>query len=139
MNDERPPILALKQKWDTNDFARDKEEERMQLTFLEQEAKHTFAPIEDFLTRLKDVLGAAGASVEIGTWEHLDNRRLRRVAKVISSNPPRQLSLDFAIQGVTIFYRERPYRFSSGIESLIPAITVDVEQFFTPLGNRGGS
>ena len=37
--------------------------------------------------------------------------------------------LDFVIQGVTIFYRDKRYQFSGGIESLIGAIRADVEQF----------
>jgi hypothetical protein len=101
--------------------------------FLEQEANHTFAPIGDFLTRMASVLGAAGASVEINsTWEHLEDRGLRRIAKVIYSKPPRELRLDFTVRGVSILYCDRTYRFTSGIEALIPAITADVEQFLTP-------
>ena len=78
------------------------------------------------------MLSAAGASVEIDTtWQHLGDRRLRRVANVTSSDPLQQLSLDFTIQGVNIFYRDKIYRFASGIEALIRAITSDVEQFLT--------
>jgi hypothetical protein len=139
MSDEGSRIRSLKQRWDADDAARDKQEERAQQTFLEEEANRTFAPIEDFLTRLGKVLSAAGASVEIDTaWEHPSDRRLRRVARIISSNPPQQLSLDFVIQGVTIFYRDKPYRFSGGIESLIGAIRADVEQFLAPHRNRVG-
>jgi hypothetical protein len=131
MNDEHSPGRALKQKWDAEDAARDKQEERAQQIFLEAEANQTFAPIEDFLARLRNVLNAAGGSVEIDTtWEHLGDRRLRRVAKIIPSNPP-QLPLDFTIQGVSIFYRNKAYRFTGGIEPLIQAITADVEQFLT--------
>ena len=61
MNDEHSPIRALKQKWDEEDAARDKQEERAQQMLLEEEANQTFAPIEDFLTRLRNVLSATGA------------------------------------------------------------------------------
>jgi hypothetical protein len=136
MNDEAPAIGTLKQKWDAGDLVREKQEERAQRMFLEQEANHTFAPIEDFLTRLKSVLGAAGASVEINSrWEHLDGRKLQRVANIICSDPPRQLRLDFTIQGVNIFYHDRVYRFTSGTAALILAITAEVEQFLTSHGN----
>jgi hypothetical protein len=132
MNDENP-LRTLTQRWAADDLARDKQEEHAQRMFLEQEANHTFAPIEDFLTRLAIVLGAAGASVEINsTWEHLEDQGLRRVAKVICSKPPRELRLDFTVRGVSIFYRDRTYRFTGGIGALIPAITADVEQFLTP-------
>ena len=42
-----------------------------------------------------------------------------------------QLPLDLTIEGVTIFYRNKPYRFTRAIEALIPVITSDVEQFIT--------
>ena len=85
MNDE--PARSLKQKWDEEDAARDKQEERAQQAFLEEEANHTFAPIEKFLIQLSKVLSATGALMEIDTtWEHLGERRLRRVAKIISPN-----------------------------------------------------
>src|SRR5215831_11696587 len=130
MNDEPESTRTLKQRWDEKDAARDKQEERAQQAFLEEEANQTFAPIEDFLIRLSKVLSAVGASVEIDTaWEHLGERRLRRVAKVISSNPPQELPLDFVIRGMSIFYRDKEYRFTGGIGKLIPAITADVEQF----------
>ena len=75
MNDERP--RTLKQKWGADDAARDKEEEQAQQLFLEKEANHTFAPIEDFLTKVRSVLGTSGASVEIDSmWEHLGDRRV---------------------------------------------------------------
>jgi len=139
MNDEPASTRTLKQRWDEKDAARDKQEERAQQAFLEAEANHTFAPIEDFLIRLSKVLSAAGASVEIDTtWQHLGDRRLGRVAKVTSSNPLQRLSLDFTIQGVSIFYRNRRYSFPSGIEALIPVITSDVEQFITPKRQPGG-
>jgi hypothetical protein len=83
MNDMHASIRSLKQKWNEEDAARDKEEERAQQLFLEAEANQTFAPIEEFLIRLSKVLSAEGASVEIDTWQHLEDRRLRRIAKVI--------------------------------------------------------
>src|SRR6516225_3708047 len=120
MNDEHSCIRNLKQRWDDEDAARDKEAERAKQIFLEEEANQTFAAIEDYFTRLSKVLSTAGASVEIDTtWQHLGDRRLRRVANVTSSDPLQQLSLDFTIQGVNIFYRDKIYRFASGIEALI--------------------
>jgi hypothetical protein len=136
MNDEHSRIRTLKQRWDDEVAARDKQEERAQQIFLEEEANQTFAPIEDYFTRLSKVLSGAGVSVEIDTtWHHLGDRRLRRVANVTSSNPLQQLSLDFTIQGVNIFYCDKTYRFASGIEALIRAITSEVEQFITPQRN----
>ncbi len=85
MSDDHSPIRTLKQKWNEEDAARDKREERAQQLFLEAEANHTFAPIEDFLVKLRKVLSAAGASMEIKTWQHLDDRRLPRVA---TKSPP---------------------------------------------------
>ena len=132
MNDE-PATRTLKQRWDEKDAARDKQEERAQQAFLEAEANQTFAPIEGFLIRLSKVLSAAGAMMEIDTtWEHLGERRLRRVAKIISSNPPQELSLDFTINAASIFYCDKIYRLATGIEALILAITADVERFLTP-------
>ena len=79
------------------------------------------------------MLSAADASVEIDTiWQHLGDRRLRRTAKVIAPDPLHRLPLDFTIHGVSIFYRDKVYRFASGAEALIRAITADVEQFLTP-------
>ena len=128
MNDEPAITRTLKQRWDEKDAARDKQEERAQQAFLEAEANHTFAPIEDFLIRLSKVLRA-----EIDTtWEHLSERRLRRVAKVISSSPPQELPLDFTIHAASIFYCDKVYRLATGIEALIHAITADVERFLTP-------
>jgi hypothetical protein len=133
MNDEPASARTLKQRWDEKDAARDKQEERAQQAFLEAEANHTFAPIENFLIRLSKVLSAAGASAEIHTtWEHLGERRLRRVAKIISSNPPRELPLDFTIIAASIFYCDKVYRLATGIEALILAITADIERFLTP-------
>jgi hypothetical protein len=131
MNDE--PTRTLKQTWDEKDAARDKQEERAQQAFLEEEAKHTFAPIEEFLIRLGKVLSAAGASVEIDTtWEHLGERRLRRVAEIISSDSLHRLPLDFTVSAATIFYRDKVYRLATGVDALILAITADVERFLTP-------
>src|SRR6516162_346369 len=133
MNDEPASTQTLKQRWDENDAARDKQEERAQQAFLEAEANHTFAPIEDFLIRLSKVLNAAGASVEIDTtWEHLGERRLRRVAKVIAPDSLHRLPLDFTISAASIFYRGKVYRLATGIEALIMAITADIERFLTP-------
>jgi len=133
MNDELESTWTLKQRWDEKDAARDKQEERAQQAFLEAEANHTFAPIEDFLIRLSKVLSAAGALMEIDTtWERLGERRLRRVAKVIFSNPPQELPLDFTISAASIFYCDKVYRLATGIEALIMAITADIERFFTP-------
>src|SRR6516225_5405327 len=133
MNDEPASTRTLKQRWDEQDAARDKQEERAQQTFLEAEANHTFAPIEEFLIRLSKVLSATGASMEIDTtWQHLGERRLRRVAKIISSNPPQELPLDFTINAASIFYCDKVYRFTSGTEALILAITADIERFLTP-------
>src|SRR6516225_3725990 len=134
MNDEPANTRTLKQKWDEEDAARDKQEEHAQQAFLEEEeANKTFAPIEGFLIRLSKVLSAAGALMEIDTtWEHLGERRLRRVAKIISSNPPQELSLDFTINAASIFYCDKVYRLATGIEALILAITADVERFLTP-------
>src|SRR6516164_4116079 len=133
MNDEPTSNRNLKQKWDEEDAARDKQEKRAQQAFLEEEANKTFAPIEGFLIRLSKVLSAAGALMEIGTtWEHLGERRLRRVAKVIYSNPPQELALDFTINAASIFYCDKVYRLATGIEALILGITADVERFLTP-------
>jgi hypothetical protein len=133
MNDEPASTRTLKERWDEKDAARDKQEERAQQAFLEAEANHTFAPIEEFLMRLSKVLGAAGASVEIDTtWEHLGERRLRRIARVIFSNPPQELPLDFTINAASIFYCDKVYRLATGIEALILTITADVERFLTP-------
>ena len=138
MNDEHSRIRTLKQRWDEENASREKQEERTKQIFLEDEAKQTFAPIEDYLTRLGKVLAAAGASVEIDTtWQHLADQKLRRVAKISSSEPTKQLPLDFTIQGVSIFYRDKSYRFASGTGALIQVITADVEQFLTPRRNQG--
>jgi hypothetical protein len=133
LNDEPASTRTLKQRWDEKDAARDKQEELAQRAFLEAEANHTFAPIEDFLVRLSKVLSAAGALMEIdATWEHLGERRLRRVAKVISPDSLHRLPLDFTINAASIFYCDKVYRLATGIEALILAITADVERFLTP-------
>ena len=133
MNDEPTSTKNLKQRWNEEDAARDKQEDRAQQTFLEEEANKTFAPIEEFLIRLSKVLSATGESVEIDTtWQHLGERRLRRIAKVIAPDPFHRLPLEFTIHGVSILYRDSVYRFASGAEALIRAIIADVEQFLTP-------
>jgi hypothetical protein len=140
MSDKHSPIRALKQKWEEEEAARDKQEERAQQAFLEAEANQTFAPIEDFLIRLSKVLSAAGASVEIDTtWQHLGERRLRRVAMVMFANPPRRLPLDFTIYAASVFYCDKVYRLATGIEALIHALTADVERFLTPNRTAGDS
>ena len=126
-------IRSLKQRWDDEDAARDELERRAKEIFLEDQANQIFAPIEHYLTRLDKVLHAVGASVQIdAVWQHLGDRRLGRAAKVTSSDPNRQHSLDFTIQGVSILFRDRSYSFSYGIRSLIRVITREVEQFLTP-------
>src|SRR6516164_3442118 len=115
MNDMHWRIRTLKEQWAEEDAARDKREERARQLFLEAEANQTFATIEEFLVRLREVLKGAGASVEIDTWQHLDDQRLRRVAKVLSPNPLQRLCLDFTIQGVSIFYQDKIFRFDSGV------------------------
>ena len=139
MNDEPESTRTLKQKWDEEDAERATQEARAQQIFLEAEASRTFAPIEDYFKRLGRVLSAIGASVELDTaWAHLSDRRLRGVARIISSDPPRQLHLEFTIQGVSIFYRDKEYRFTAGIGELIPAITADVKQFLAPHPKSAG-
>ena len=89
-------------------------------------------PLENYLTALDKVLHQANAAVEIDpTWEHLDERKLRRTAKVILGETAQHLPLDLTIEGVTIFYRNRPYRFTRAIEALIPVLNSDIEQFIT--------
>jgi hypothetical protein len=97
-----------------------------------KEANQIFAPIENYLGRLAEVLRASGASVEVDAkWEHRGDQKLRRVAKVRSSASAQQLHLNFTVQGASIFYRDKRYRFLRGIEALMPVITSDVEQFLT--------
>ena len=99
---------------------------------MEQEANELFAPVKNHLTRLGRVLHAANATVEVDpTWQHLDEQKLHRTAKVIFRGTAEYLPLDFTIEGITVFYHDRRYRFTGGIETLIPVITLDVEQFIT--------
>jgi hypothetical protein len=139
MNDMHWRIRTLKERWAEEDAARDNREERARQLFLEAEANQTFTPIEEFLIRLSKVLSGAGASVEIDTWQHLDDQRLRRVAQVVSSNPPQRLSLDFTIHGMSIIYHDKIFRFDSGIAALILAITAEVEHSLTPHRKAAGS
>jgi hypothetical protein len=126
-------IRSFKQRWDDEDAARDELERRAKEIFLEEQANQVFAPIEHYLTRLDKVVHDVGASVEISpVWEHLGDQRLGRAAKVTSSDPNRQHSLDFTIQGVSILFRDRPYSLSNGIKALMRVITHEVEQFLTP-------
>ena len=126
-------IRSFKQRWDDEDAARDELQQRAKEIFLEEQANQVFAPIEHYLTRLDKVVHAVGASVEISpVWEHLGDQRLGRAAKVTSSDPSRQHSLDFTIQGVSILFRDRPYSLSNGIKALMRVITHEVEQFLTP-------
>jgi hypothetical protein len=137
MSQEHSRIRHLKCRWDEEDAERDKLERQAKRAFLEQEANQLFAPIENHLINMGKVLDAANAAVEIDlTWRHLGEEQLRRTARVISRDTAVELPLDFTIERVTIFYRNRPYRFTSGIEALIPVLTSDVEQFITAL-SRG--
>jgi hypothetical protein len=137
MNNEHSRIRHLNRRWNEEDAARDKLEEQAKRKFLEQEANQIFAPIENYLTRLAEVLRTAGASVEVDArWEHLGDQKLRRIVKVSSSESAEQLPLDFTIQGASIFYRDKRYRFLREIEALMRVFTSDVEQFFTSLRNQ---
>ena len=128
-----PAIGNLKQRWDDKDAARDKLEQREKQLFLEEQANQIFAPIEDYFMRLDKVLQRVRASAKIeAMWEHVADQRLRRVATVTSTAPWQQLRLEFAIQGVSILYRDKPYRLSREIEALILVITGEVEQFLKP-------
>jgi hypothetical protein len=132
MGEEHSGICDLKHRWDEEDKTRDELERHSQRAFLEQEANGLFAPLENYLTRLDKVLHQANAAVEIDpTCEHLDERKLRRTAKVILRETAQHLPLDLTIEGVTIFYRNRPYRFTRAIEELIPLLNSDIEQFIT--------
>jgi hypothetical protein len=123
-------IRNLKEKWDNEDATRGKLEQDARKIFQEEQASQIFAPVENYFRRLNKVLQAAGASVVIAKWEHLPDQRLRLVANVTSKE--RRLSLDFIVQGVNIFYRGTPYRFSRGIEALVQAITDEIELFLKP-------
>ena len=121
-------IRTLKQKWDNEDAARDKRSEDSLKIFRAEEASRIFAPIEDYFTRLDQVLHAVGASMVIDPkWEHLPDQRLRRAANVTFRE--HRLSLDFTVQGVNIFFRDTSYRFSRGIETLLPTVNDEVERF----------
>ena len=86
----------LKRRWDESDAARDKLETRAKELFLEEQANKIFAPIEQCLTRLDNVLRPFNASVEIDhTWKHFDEQRLRRTVTVQSTQSDQQLSLYF--------------------------------------------
>ena len=123
-------IRNLKQTWDNVDAARDG---------LEQRAKQVFAPIEDYLTRMNQVLRTVGASVEIDArWEHLADQKLRRVAKVLVTEHTQQLPLDFTVQGAEISYHNRSYRRRFEIDALKRVIRHEVERFLKPrLTSRG--
>ena len=128
-----PAIGNLKQRWDDKDAAHDKLEQREKQLFLEEQANQIFAPIEDYFMRLDKVLQRVRASTKIeAMWEHVADQRLRRVATVTSTAPWQQLRLEFTIQGVSILYRDKPYRLSREIEALILVITGEVEQFLKP-------
>ena len=71
MIDEHSGIRDLKHRWDEEDKTRYELERQAQRAFLEQEANELFAPLENYLTRLDEVLHQANAAVEIDpTWEH---------------------------------------------------------------------
>jgi hypothetical protein len=137
MSHEHSHIQRLKHRWDQEDAERDELEEQARRKFLEQEANQIFSPIENYLTKLAEVLRTAGASVEVDArWGYLGDQKLRRIAKVSSSESAQQLPLTFTIQGASIFYRRKRYHFLREIDALMPVITSDVEQFFTLLRNQ---
>jgi hypothetical protein len=126
-------VRNLKRRWDDEDAARDELEQQKKQSFVEEQANQIFAPIEDYFMKLDKVLHRINASVKIeANWERLDDQRLRRVVTVTSTEPWQQLFLDFTIDGVSILYRDEPYRFSRGIETLILVITGEVEEFLKP-------
>jgi hypothetical protein len=126
-------IHPLKKRWDESDTARDKVEAQAKELFLEEQADEVFIPVAECLNRLDNVLRRFGAALEVErTWEHVGDQRLRRVAKVRSTQSD-QLSLDFKIHGVKIFYRDRSYQFSRESEALIRAIVGEVQRFLKPL------
>jgi hypothetical protein len=132
MSDAHSHIRHLKHRWSLEDAARDRLEREARQAFLEQEANQLFAPIETYLSKLDKILQAAKALVEIDpTWEHLGDQRLRRSARLIFGASAQHLLLDLTIEGVTVSYRNTPYRFARGIEALIAVITSDVEEFIT--------
>ena len=126
-------VRNLKQRWDDEDAGRDRLEQQTKQLFVEEQASQIFAPIEDYLKRLDKVLSGVHASVKIeANWEHLADQRLRRVVTVTSTEPRKQLPLIFTIDGASILYRDMPYRFSRGIETLVLVITSEVEEFLKP-------
>jgi hypothetical protein len=126
-------IRNLKQRWDDEDAARDELEQQRKQLFVEEQANQIFTPIEDYFMRLDKVIHRVHASVKIeANWEHFADQRLRRVVTVTSTEPWQELPLDFTIDGTSILYRDRLYRFSRGIETLIHVITCEVEEFLKP-------
>jgi hypothetical protein len=133
MSQEQAIFHVLKQQWDNEDARRDELEQRAKQLFLEEHAEQIFAPIEEFLKRLDKVLRGVGGSVDIdASWGQLGDRRLRRVARVTSTESNEELSVDLTIEGARISYREASYQLSEGIEALIVASTRDVERFLQP-------
>ena len=123
---------SLKRRWDEEDAVREERERGAKELFLEQQANEIFAPIERCLIRLDNVLRNFGGSVEINsTWEHVADQRLRRVAKVRSTQADQNLTLDFNVHGLRILHRDKSYQLSRDMEALIRAILGEVEQFFT--------
>src|SRR5436190_14309915 len=123
-DDHHSPVGNLKQQWEDEEAERNKLEWQARKLFLEEQANEIFAPIENYLTRLHKVLQAFGASVEVSdVWEHIDDQKLRRVAKVNSTQPVQQLLLDFIIQGASISYRDRSYQLSHNTEALMRVIS----------------
>jgi hypothetical protein len=87
MSHEHSHIQRLKHRWGQEDAERDELEEQARRKFLEQEANQIFSPIENYLTKLAEVLRTAGASVEVDArWEHLGDQRLLRIQ--VSSGEP---------------------------------------------------
>src|SRR4030095_11762847 len=85
-------VRNLKQRWEDEDAARDGLEQQKKQLFVEEKASQIFAPIEDYRRRLDKVLSSVHASVKIeATWEHLADRRLRRVVTVTATEPWKQL------------------------------------------------
>jgi hypothetical protein len=62
----------IKRRWNEEYGARDKLEQRAKELSLEEQANEIFAPIQEYLIRLDNVLRGFGASVEINTqWDTL--------------------------------------------------------------------
>jgi hypothetical protein len=124
---------GLKQRWDEEDAARAKLEQRAKELFLEEQANEIFAPIDECLTRLDKVLQRFDASIErVQGWEHLGDQKLRHVAKVKPTQSDRQLTLRFTIDGRKIFFRDECYQSSRDTQTLIRLIVRQVEQFLQP-------